>query len=193
MTHSLEGIRVLDLTRVWSGPLAGRFLGDLGAEVIHVTGRSTIAIVAPTKEMAEYLGYYPDNDPGDRPFERTAMMNEFHRNKLGVTLELNTAEGVDIFKELVQVSDIVLENYSPRVMPNFGLDYPALKEINPRIILCSMPGFGATGPCRDWVAYGTNLDPCSGHAPTGTPTCGCLRCRTSRSASRPSSRRASQA
>ncbi len=81
-----------------------------------------------------------------------------------MTLELNTPQGIDIFKRLVKISDVVLENFSPRVMPNFGLDYPVLKEINPGIILCSMPGYGLTGPYRDYVSYGTNLDPFSGLA-----------------------------
>jgi crotonobetainyl-CoA:carnitine CoA-transferase CaiB-like acyl-CoA transferase len=164
MTNSLEGLRVLDLTRVWSGPIAGRQLADLGAQVIHVTGRVTLAGAIPPPEVAKILAVYPDDDPGERPYNRQSMGNDFNRNKLEITLELNTPAGVDIFKKLVKISDIVLENYSPRVMPNFGLDHPALKEINPGIILCSMPGFGSTGPLRDWVSYGTNLDPASGLA-----------------------------
>jgi crotonobetainyl-CoA:carnitine CoA-transferase CaiB-like acyl-CoA transferase len=164
MTQALEGVRVLDLTRVWSGPIAARLLADMGAQVIQVTGRVTLAGVIPPPEVAKILAVYPDDDPGERPYDRNSMGNDFNRNKLDITLELNTPEGVDIFKKLVKISDIVLENFSPRVMPNFGLDYPILKEINPRIILCSMPGFGLTGPLRDWVSYGTNLDPASGLA-----------------------------
>ena len=164
MIQALEGVRVLDLTRVWSGPIAARLLGDMGAQVIQVIGRVTLAGVIPPPEVAKILAVYPDDDPGERPYDRNSMGNDFNRNKLDITLELNTPEGVDIFKKLVKISDIVLENFSPRVMPNFGLDYPILKEINPRIILCSMPGFGLTGPLRDWVSYGTNLDPASGLA-----------------------------
>ena len=164
MTNALEGLRVLDLTRVWSGPIAGRLLADLGAQVIHITGRVTLAGAVPPAEVAKILAIYPDDDPGTRPYDRQSMGNDFNRNKLDITLELNTPEGIDIFRKLVKVSDIVIENFSPRVMPNFGLDYPALKEINPGIILCGMPGFGSTGPLRDWVSYGTNLDPASGLA-----------------------------
>jgi len=164
MTKALDGLRVLDLTRVWSGPIAGRQLADLGAQVIHITGRVTMSGIIPTPEVARILGVFPDNDPGERPYNRLSAQDEFFRNRLGLTLELNTPEGVAIFRKLAKISDIVLENYSPRVMPNFGLDYPALKEINPGIILCSMPGFGSTGPLRDWVSYGTNLDPASGLA-----------------------------
>ncbi|MBW2623831.1 MAG: CoA transferase [Deltaproteobacteria bacterium] len=164
MTNALEGLRVLDLTRVWSGPVAGRLLADLGAQVIHITGRVTLAGAIPPSELAKILAIYPDDDPGERPYNRQSMGNDFSRNKLGITLELNTPEGLDVFKKLVKISGMVLENFSPRVMPNFGLDFPALKEINPGIILCSMPGFGSTGPLRDWVSYGTNLDPASGLA-----------------------------
>ncbi|MBW2060848.1 MAG: CoA transferase [Deltaproteobacteria bacterium] len=164
MTSALEGVRVLDLTRVWSGPLAGRILADLGAEVIQITGRVTVNTSALLPEVAKILAVFPDDDPGERPWNRTSLNNDLGRNKLGLTLELNTPEGIEIFKRLVKISDVVLENYSPRVMPNFGLDYPALKEINPAVIMCSMPGYGATGPYRDYVSYGTNLDPASGLA-----------------------------
>jgi crotonobetainyl-CoA:carnitine CoA-transferase CaiB-like acyl-CoA transferase len=160
----LEGIRVLDLTRVWSGPLASRILGDLGAEVISILGRITIARIDYSPEVAKILGIFPDNEPGERPWNRSSVGNELGRNKLGLTLELNRPEGVDLFKQLVKKSDVVLENFSPRVMPNFGLDYNALKDLNPAIIMCSMPGYGSYGPFRDYVSYGTNLDPASGLA-----------------------------
>lgn len=164
MDYPLKGIRILDLSRVWSGPLAGRILADLGAEVINVVGRSTIPLREVTPEVAAILGVFPDNDPGERPYDRTSLGNDLGRNKLGLTLELNMEEGIEIFKRLVGKSDVVLENYSPRVMPNFGLDYDQLKKINPKIIMCSMPGYGQTGPYRDWVSYGTNLDPAAGLA-----------------------------
>ena len=164
MTLPLEGIRVLDLTRVWSGPLASRILADLGAEVISILGRITMLKINYTPEVAKILGVFPDNDPGERPWNRSSVNNELGRNKLGLTLELNTPEGVDLFKLLVKKSDVVLENFSPRVMPNFGLDYNVLKELNPAIIMCSMPGYGSKGPFRDYVSYGTNLDPASGLA-----------------------------
>jgi crotonobetainyl-CoA:carnitine CoA-transferase CaiB-like acyl-CoA transferase len=160
----LEGIRVLDLTRVWSGPLASRILGDLGAEVISILGRITIGKINYSPEVAQILSIFPDNEPGERPWNRSSVGNELGRNKLGLTLELNRPEGVNLFKQLVKKSDVVLENFSPRVMPNFGLDYNALKELNPAIIMCSMPGYGLYGPFRDYVSYGTNLDPASGLA-----------------------------
>jgi len=164
VSRPLESVRVLDLTRVWSGPLAGRILADLGAQVIQITGRVTVVAQTPTPDQARLVGIYAENVPGERPWNRNSQTNDFHRNKLGLTLELNTETGASLFKKLAAVSDVVLENYSPRVMPNFGLDYPVLRAINPGLILCSMPGYGLNGPYRDWVSYGTNLDPFSGLA-----------------------------
>lgn len=158
MYDLLKGIRVLDLTRVWSGPLAGRILADLGAEVIHILGRSTISGASVSAEEAAALGTFPDNEPGEEPWNRMSQDIDFNRNKLGLTLELDTAQGVDLFKRLIAVSDAVIENFSPRVMRNFGLDYTVLKQINPSIIMCSMPGYGLTGPWKDYVSYGVNLD-----------------------------------
>lgn len=164
MTSALEGVRVLDLSRVWAGPLASRILADMGAEIIQINSRVAIPLRGVTPEMAKILHIFPEDDPGERPWNRTSLMNDLGRNKLGMTLELDTPEGVAIFKGLVKISDVVLNNYSPRVMPNFGLDYETLKELNPGIIMCSMPGFGLTGPYRDYVSYGTNLDAASGLA-----------------------------
>jgi crotonobetainyl-CoA:carnitine CoA-transferase CaiB-like acyl-CoA transferase len=110
------------------------------------------------------LGTYPDNDPGERHWNRNVLNNDMGRNKLDVTLELNTERGVELFKQLVKISDIVIENYSPRVMPNLGIDYPILKAINPAIIYCSMPGYGSEGPFQNFVSYGTTIDPHSGLA-----------------------------
>lgn len=142
----LEGIRVLDLSRVWAGPLATRMLAHIGAEVI--------LIEAP---IDPYSGANGTKD-GDDPRELSPLYNDFQRNKLGITLDLSMPEGQDLFKRLVKVSDVVLENYTPRVMANFGLEYSVLREINPSLIMISMPGYGNTGPYRDYPAYGTTLE-----------------------------------
>ncbi len=162
MAFALDGIRVIDFTHVWSGPLAGRMLADLGAQVIHIQSRALVDAAPVDKETAVFLGTFPDDDPGDRPWDRHALANDLNRNKLGLALELNTLSGVEIFKRLVKISDVVLENFSPRVMENFGLTYAVLKEENPGIIMCSMPGYGLTGPCRDHVAFGTTIEPACG-------------------------------
>ncbi|HCV27550.1 MAG TPA: CoA transferase [Dehalococcoidia bacterium] len=160
----LDGVRVLDLSRVWAGPHCTRILADLGAEVIHISGRALVGRREVTRETAKVLGTYPDNEPGERHWNRNVLNNDMGRNKLDITLELNTERGVELFKQLVAISDIVIENYSPRVMPNLGIAYPALKAIKPSIIFCSMPGYGPEGPFQHFVSYGTTIDPHSGLA-----------------------------
>ena len=164
MNDALHGVRVIDLTRVWAGPHATRVLADMGAEVIHVTSRKLVGPLAVSRETARILGVYPDDQPGERHWNRNSQTNDLTRNKYDITLELDTPEGLSLLRRLVAMSDVVVENYSPRVMPRFGLDYPRLKELNPGIILCSMPGYGSEGPYRGFISYGTNVDPASGLA-----------------------------
>lgn len=164
MKGALHGVRVVDLTRVWAGPHATRMLADMGAEVIHVTGRKLVGPLEVSGETARILGVYPDDEPGERHWNRNSQTNDLARNKYDITLELDTPEGLSLLRRLVAISDVVVDNYSPRVMPNFGLDYPRLKEMNPAIILCSMPGYGSEGPYRGFISYGTNVDPASGLA-----------------------------
>ena len=164
MNDALQGVRVIDLTRVWAGPHATRVLADMGAEVIHVSSRKLVGPATVSAETARILGVYPDDEPGERHWNRNSQTNDLARNKYDVTLELDTPEGLALLRRLVALSDVVVENFSPRVMPKFGLDYPRLRELNPAIILCSMPGYGSQGPYRGFISYGTNLDPASGLA-----------------------------
>ena len=161
----LDGVRVLDLSRVWSGPMAVRMLADMGAEVIlidapqaRVTTPEYLQMVKQFRAAGRHYPYFPDGDPGDEPWNRQGSYNDFNRNKLGITLNLAVEEGRELFKRLVKVSDVVVENFTPRVMKNFGLDYTVLKEINPAIIMISLPGYGMNGPYRDYPAYGTTLE-----------------------------------
>ncbi len=159
----LKGIRVLDLSRVWAGPLAGRMLADMGADIILIEAPQTLEkeVLEEAKERREAgarIPIYPDGDPGDEPWDRQGLYNDFNRNKLGIVLDLATPEGQDVFRQLVKISDVVLENYTPRVMANFGLAYAALREVNPSLIMISMPGYGNAGSYRDYPAFGTSLE-----------------------------------
>lgn len=155
----LTGVRVIDLSQVYAGPLAGRVLADLGAEVIRVEAavRSTRGGAQPQPGAA-----YPDDDPGERPYNRSAYYNELNRNKLAISLDLSRPEGREVFLRLAGVSDVVLENFSPRVMANFSLDYPSLREINPDIIMVSLSAHGQTGPYRDYVSFGRGIEAMTG-------------------------------
>lgn len=159
---ALDGVRILDLSRVWAGPLATRILGDLGADVIRVEATWSRGSKTVTDAYAARSALYPQGKAGDRPWNRQGMFNKFNRNKRAITLQLDTPTGKDVFERLVQQADVVLENYSPRVMPQLGLGYERLSELNPGIIYIGMPGFGWTGPSRDWVALGTMIEPAAG-------------------------------
>jgi len=159
---ALDGVMVLDLSRVWAGPLAARILGDLGADVIRVEATWSRGPKAVTDEEARRTGRFPNGEAGARPWNREGMFNKFNRNKRAITLQLDQPAGKAIFERLVQQADVVLENYSPRVMPQLGLGYDRLSELSRGIIYIGMPGFGSTGPARDWVALGTMLEPAAG-------------------------------
>ena len=151
----LAGVRVLELTANWAGPLAARHLADLGAEVIKIE--------APDRP-ATRGGRYPGGDPFRHHYNRAAYFNKLNRNKLGITLNLDDDAGRELFLRLVAESDVVLENNSPRVMRNFDLQYPVLRRVNPEIIMVSISGFGQTGPDSDYVAYGANVEASCGLA-----------------------------
>ncbi len=154
----LQGVRVLDLTRVWAGPLATRILGDLGADVIKVEAAWARGPATRSARIARLTHLFPENDAGERPFNRGAAFNKMNRSKRSVTLDLADPEGRRIFEALVERSDVVCDNFSPRVMPKLGLDPERLREVNPGVIAVSMPGFGNSGPYRDRLAYGPLIE-----------------------------------
>jgi len=147
----LQGVRIVDACIYWAGPMATMLLADLGAEVIKIESIQRL-------DHLRLLGGWPTPDG----YEWSAAFNGANRNKYGITLNLNHPRGREIFKSLVKIGDIVTENFSPRVMENWGLTYDALKKINPRLIMLSMPGFGGTGPWRNYVTFGPNVEMVSG-------------------------------
>ena len=155
----LEGVRVISLSQVYAGPYATRLLADMGAEVIKIESafRSGRGGRSPQPGVV-----YPNGEPGERPYNRSAYYNELNRNKYAIALDLSKEKGKEIFKRLVAISDVVVENFSPRVMRNFGLDYPVLKEINPRIIMISLSAYGQTGPYRDYISFGHGIEAMTG-------------------------------
>jgi crotonobetainyl-CoA:carnitine CoA-transferase CaiB-like acyl-CoA transferase len=152
---ALAGIRILELTNNWAGPVAGRHLADLGAEVIKVE----LAAKPATR-----ASHYPGKEPGKYHWNRSGYFNEMNRNKRDVSLNLATSRGRELFLRLVQQADALVENNSARVMPNLGLGYPELAAVNPRLVMASISGFGATGARRDWVAFGSNIEAACGLA-----------------------------
>jgi crotonobetainyl-CoA:carnitine CoA-transferase CaiB-like acyl-CoA transferase len=145
----LEGVKVLDLTRYLAGPYCTLLLGGLGAEVIKIEPVHGDFY----RDRAPYAG--PKGVSSTRQTEQDVGLGLAHRarNKKSVTLNLRDPKGLDVFRSMCANADIVVENYSPGVLKAMGCDYETLKGINPKIILCSISGFGQDGPLSDWRAY----------------------------------------
>lgn len=168
----LEGIRVLDLTVVWSGPLTTKILGELGAEVIRL--ESIYKFPASTKGTVPYpppelleksptaAAAYPNRDPGDKPFNRHAMFNQHATNKKAFTAELDTPEGQEALRKMIEISDVLIENNAIRVGKKLGYDHETVKRINPRMIIMRMPPVGISGPYEHIVGFGTHFEALSG-------------------------------
>lgn len=146
MTNALEGIRVLDLSRMLPGPYCSMMLADLGAEVIKVEELSG----DPTRRSPPMI------DGHSAPF---AQVN---RNKKSIAIDLKQAEGRDIFLKLASTADCVLEQFRPGVVERLGIDYKTVAEFNPRIVYCSLTGFGQDGPHRERSGHDLNYLALSG-------------------------------
>jgi crotonobetainyl-CoA:carnitine CoA-transferase CaiB-like acyl-CoA transferase len=146
MAGPLSHIRVLDLSRIMAGPWASQVLADLGADVIKIerpgVGDDTRAWGPP---------FLKDKSGADT--RESGYYLSVNRGKRSITLDLDKPEGQRVVRALAERSDIVLENFKAGTLKRFGLDYASLKAINPRIIYCSITGFGQTGPKRDAPAY----------------------------------------
>ncbi|MGP8081195.1 MAG: CaiB/BaiF CoA transferase family protein [Dehalococcoidales bacterium] len=150
VASSLKGIRIIALTWVWAGPWMGAVLADMGAEVIKIETRERLDVQRVVK-----LGNT----------EQGINHNQFNftnRGVKGCTLNLKQPDGIEILKKLVKISDVVITNFAPRVMLGWGLGYAALKEVKPDIILVSLPGFGSTGPDKDYVSYASTIEAAGG-------------------------------
>jgi crotonobetainyl-CoA:carnitine CoA-transferase CaiB-like acyl-CoA transferase len=168
MPLPLEGIRICDLTIVFAGPICTSILADLGAEVIKIENTNARGASAGGTDTATA-------ETQDRPYNRVPNFHELNRGKKGITLNLMHPEAKEAFLRLVRKSDVVIENFSSRVMHNFGLDYDVLREEKSDLIMVSMPAFGSTGPMANRISFGPGIDALSGmnHLtgfPDGVPT-----------------------
>ena len=150
----LSGVRIIEPGQVWALPYAISPLAAYGAEVIKVE-----SAVRPDSSRGSPQ---PDSQVGDQPWNNGGMYHEANRNKLGISLDLNTDRGKELFKELVSVSDVVAQNFPPRVMRNFGLDYPELRKIKPDIIVLDSTAYGSSGPWENYIGYGSSLQAVTG-------------------------------
>jgi len=146
METALAGVRVLDLTRALAGPYGSMILGDLGAEIIKIE---------PLDARREAIGPYSYKG-------QDAYFMSVNRSKKSITLDVRTDKGREVFYDLVRISDVVFDNFRPGVPERLRIDYNTLRELNPRIICCSISGFGSTGPYRDRPAYDVVIQALSG-------------------------------
>ena len=153
----LAGIRVIDTSSVFAMPYTTGILADLGAEVIKIE-----ALQRTDQTRQSQWGLWPDNDPGDQPWNRGGPFSTLNRGKRSLVLDLSKEEGRAIFRDLVRISDVVVENYTARVMRNWGLDYAKLCEIKPDIIMASNTGYGHNSPWESYPVQGTSLEPMTG-------------------------------
>jgi benzylsuccinate CoA-transferase BbsF subunit len=136
----LEGIRVLDFTWVVAGPVATRILADYGAEVIKL-----------------------ERKPGPPGSRQTGLQGDLHRNKRSIAVNMAEPEGIAVARKLALISDLVIDNFSARVMRGWGMDFPSLSRLKPDIVCVSMSGLGHTGPLSNYVSYGPTLQALSGY------------------------------
>jgi len=176
-TLPLDGVRVVDLTVVWAGTHVTQLLAEWGAEVIRVEPRT--AIQSSTRgaerrpqpahvlrELAKIGGStdgFPDFEAGEDYWNRGAAFNSHARNKKSITADVMTPEGRETFLRLVEVSDVVVENNVPETIEKAGLTYDVVSGRNPAIIMVRMPGFGLSGPYKNYRGFGMHMEAMVGH------------------------------
>jgi crotonobetainyl-CoA:carnitine CoA-transferase CaiB-like acyl-CoA transferase len=155
MSHPLEGVRILELGQIIAGTYGGQVLSDMGAEVIKIE--------APEGDLGR--------NPSVAPYRGlSGLFLTFNRNKQSVVINLKSEAGRKVFYDLVKIADVVIDNFRPGVLERLQIDYPTLSRINPRLIQCSVTGFGTEGAYKDYPALDIIIQAISGHmAITGEP------------------------
>jgi len=153
-SKALEGIRVLTVEDFLALPFATMLLADLGAEVIRVQSH--------TRMIPWTMGPFPDSKPGPRYWDHNGTYDGWYRNKKSFTLDFTKPKAVELFKELTATADIVMENMRPGVMKKFGLDYDALRQVKPDIIMVTSCGYGHQGLWGNYGAFARAIDAMSG-------------------------------
>lgn len=160
-TLPFAGLKVLDLSTFWAGAYLTCYLGAFGADITKVE-----SIQRP--DGFRYSGAFPFE--GDDWYERSGLWQATNLNKKDLTLDLTSRRGREIVRRLAAQADVVVENFSPRVVEQFGLGYESLVELKPDVIMVRMPGFGLQGPWRDYVGWALNFEQTAGmSAVTGYP------------------------
>jgi crotonobetainyl-CoA:carnitine CoA-transferase CaiB-like acyl-CoA transferase len=159
----LTGLRVVELTTSWAGPMAGRVFAWLGAEVIRIEPASRPCGWRHQGDVHATFRY-PNSEPGERPWDRCALFNSQNVGKLDVALDLKLPGGREALLRLIAKTDIVFCNFTPGTLTRLGLDHAHLSQIRPDIIVVEMPGYGSFGPMANATALGPTIETASGMA-----------------------------
>lgn len=159
MRRILEGVRVLDLTQFFAGPQATLFLAGLGAEVIRIESPASAKTAAAAPPYAGSMGVSLDRQTPD---DMNVNFLKRQRGKRSITLDLKSDAGRALFFDLVDKSDVVIENFSVGVAARLGVDYAAVSARNPRAVYCALTGYGSTGPDKDLKAYDLTVQAAAG-------------------------------
>jgi len=175
MSGPLDGVRVLDLSRILAAPFATQLLGDLGADVIKVERPGT------GDDARQYGPPFLDNPSGGEPGgAESGFYLSTNRNKRSITIDHSSPAGAGLISELAAVSDVLVENYRRGVLDKYGLGYEAMSAVNPRLVYCSVTGFGQDGPYADRAGYDGVFQAMSGlmsvsGVPDGQPGAGPMK------------------
>lgn len=174
MSRPLDGIRVIELTTAWAGPMAGRILAWLGADVTHVESPTRTNSWRQNKGEPSPV-CYPDLDPGARKYDRTFLFNSQNLNKRSLVIDLKTPEGLAAVRALICASDVLLCNFRGGMLKRLGLDHATLSRDNPGLIVVEMPAYGLSGPHAGYAALGPTMEMAAGMSamisyPGGKPT-----------------------
>ena len=155
LDHSrpLEGVRVLDMTWAWAGPFCSMNLAHLGAEVVRIESEKR-------SDLYRRMPVFPDE--WEPTLNNSGMFNQWNQGKSSISVDLSHADGLEVVRDLVKQSDVMVQNFATGVLERLGLGYDELKAINPRLILVSISGYGQTGPYREYMGYGPAIPPLAG-------------------------------
>ena len=162
INRALDNVKILDFSELIAGPFCSKLLADLGAEVVKVEK-------VGVGDIARRQGPFLNNVPNP---EGSGLFLWLNTSKLGITLDVASPEGAEIFKQLVKETDILIEDKQPRFMEEMGLRYDTLKELNPKLVMCSITPFGQTGPYANYNAFPLNTFHSGGegfYTPGGDP------------------------
>ena len=170
----LEGIRVVELTTAWAGPMAGRVLAWYGAESIHIESPSRTNTWRSNRDRPNPVTY-PDLDPGERPWDRCFTFNSQNVNKRSLVVDLKNPLGFSVVRRLIATADVLICNFRPGMLQRLGLDHATLSKDQPGLIVIEMPAFGLTGPDASYAALGPTMEMAAGMSamigyPGGQPT-----------------------